>query len=158
MKSRTMASLALVIGVLVSGSARASTVSVTFRLAVEDPVAHASSCAIGVPSGSNLIAVLNAAQRNPACRLRGYGLYYDAFERKHFVDCIDHLCDVYNLYWRLNVNGRPPLPGRLGDELRDWPAPWDYVEDYSARAGDVITYAYTMLPCVYSFTGDYLCW
>jgi len=151
MRSRggTIASTGMLLALLLmSAPARAANVTVEFRLAVERPGVHISSCVVSVPSGSNAISVLNAAQRHKACRLLHYRLGYDSSRNKQYAACIDYICSVYNSFWYQLENGQRP---GLRDEF-----PGSYVEDFSAQQSDRLTYAYYTQACVYT-VGSYAC-
>jgi hypothetical protein len=144
--------VALIASILAPAASAARTVYVpiTFRIGLEQAERPLSSCLVSVSRGANAAVVLRAASRNKACMVYSYQLGYRDDLHRHFVSCIDHICDddIYQTEW---YQGSPPLPP---GSAADWPGP--FVEDFHATRGATLTYTYNTRPCVFT-PGSYAC-
>lgn len=106
--------------------AQASTVNVTLRLSVAEPIAspQVKSCSVTVDAGADGLDVLEAA-KDAYCILS-----YKAQPTSlgNFVDCINEICSAVVTYWRMTENGAMTSYG---------------VDDFSAAEGDVLGFSYT---------------
>src|SRR5438874_1318262 len=123
--------------------AHVANVSVAFQIGIEQSAAHYASCTVSVPARANAASVLRAASRRRDCNLESYELGYDYYFRKHYVLCINLLCNtlVSDFGW---YQGKPPLPPAWTD------FPGKYIEDFRARNGAALTYTYYARPCAYT--------
>jgi hypothetical protein len=135
---------------LVVEPAQAARVTVGFRISLEQPNAAYASCAVSVPAKANAVTVLRAAARSQNCDLLDYQLDYDSTTGRHYVVCVNYLCDgaVYASFWH------------QGNDLAMPPAWTDSkgasIEGFHARNGAVLTYTYYTRPCVFTI-GSYAC-
>jgi hypothetical protein len=129
--------------------ARVEYVPVTFRIAFEQTDVRYSSCSVVVPIRSNAAVTLRAALRHHGCHLYNYRLAYDELFRKHYVFCLDALCD-YSLPGSFWYQGDPASPPGSSD------LPGGYIEDFRAARGAILTFTFYTQPCVYT-PGSYVC-
>ena len=109
--------------------AHADGVSVSLALSAGRYAPTGAACTVSVPSGSNGLAVLNAAQQ-AGCVVSYQTVTYPGFGT--FVTCIDEVCGNATLgsvgtYWNMYDNGASAAYG---------------VDGFSAQAGDELGFAY----------------
>jgi len=146
---KLLASSAVGLGLLfVTIPAQAANVSVVFQIGIEQSAAHYPSCTVSVPARANAASVLRAASRRQDCIVQSYKLGYDNVLRKHYVLCINLLCDAGDSGWY--QGNPPPLPACAH-------LPGHYIEDFRARNGAVLTFTYDSRTKVITPTGSYAC-
>jgi len=148
---KVLASAAVGLALLLATTpAHAANVSVVFQIGIEQSAAHYASCTVSVPARANAAWVLRAASRRGGCNIKDYELGYDQNLRKHYVLCIDLLCNGTVSYsgW---YQGNPPLPPAFPE------VPGHYIEDFHARNGAVLAYTYYSRACVVVTFSSYAC-